>query len=133
MVDLASEMGPGHRPARSADPRRSYYNFSAGETWAPSVNLYENDTAYLVCVDLAGVEKEKIDVTVDRNMLSLKGTRAVPVARGPGAESGRLRVHVMEIDHGMFCRHVELPEDVIKDRITASYNNGLLWIELPKK
>ena len=38
----------------------------------------------------------------------------------------------MEIDHGGFCREVELPEDVDRDRIAANYRNGMLWIELPK-
>jgi HSP20 family molecular chaperone IbpA len=39
----------------------------------------------------------------------------------------------MEIDHGSFCREVELPHDVARDRISAVYRDGLLWIELPKK
>jgi HSP20 family molecular chaperone IbpA len=38
----------------------------------------------------------------------------------------------MEIDHGGFCREVELPEDVDRERIAANYRNGMLWIELPK-
>jgi HSP20 family molecular chaperone IbpA len=45
----------------------------------------------------------------------------------------RISVHLMEIDHGAFCREVELPDDVHRDRIVASHRNGLLWIELPKK
>ena len=39
----------------------------------------------------------------------------------------------MEIDHGSFCREVELPNDVANDKIIATHRNGLLWIELPKK
>jgi HSP20 family molecular chaperone IbpA len=39
----------------------------------------------------------------------------------------------MEIDHGAFCREVELPHDVQPERVTANYRDGLLWIELPKK
>ena len=38
----------------------------------------------------------------------------------------------MEIDHGAFCREVELPEDVDRKRIAANSRNGMLWIELPK-
>ena len=44
---------------------KGYYNFLPNETWTPSVNLYETETAYLVCVDLAGVDKDKIDVSID--------------------------------------------------------------------
>src|SRR5687768_1046573 len=124
--------------------QKGYYNFCPSETWTPSVNLYETDAAYLVCVDLAGVDKEKIDVEVLDNQLTLKGTREVPMdlldppaAAGAGHEDHaggvrRPRVHLMEIDHGAFCRQVELPEDVVRERISAQYLNGMLWIEIPK-
>jgi HSP20 family protein len=116
--------------------QKGYSNFCPSETWTPTVNLYENDTAYLVCVDLAGVDKDKIDVLVEEQQLVLRGTRAVPTPEesgNPELHNRRVRVHVMEIDHGSFSRHVELPEDVVKESIAASYRNGMLWIELPKK
>jgi HSP20 family molecular chaperone IbpA len=50
-----------------------------------------------------------------------------------GQHGHRLKVHVMEIDHGPFCRDVELPQNVAQERIVAAHRNGLLWIELPKK
>ena len=121
--------------------QKGYFNFCPSETWTPSVNLYETDAAYLVCVDLAGVDKEKIDVEVLDNQLTLKGTREVPAygpllapddPSGPPGNARRPRVHLMEIDHGAFCRQVELPEDVARERITAEYLNGMLWIEIPK-
>lgn len=107
-----------------------YYAFSPAEVWTPNVNLYETEKSYLVCVDLAGVEKEKIDVTVDNHVLKLHGNREIPP---PGGQQSRAKVHLMEIDHGSFSRQVELPDDVSQDKISAHYNNGLLWIELPKK
>ena len=117
--------------------QKAYFNFCPSETWVPSVNLYETADSYLVCVDLAGVEKEKIEVEVVAQVLKLRGTRAVPAheeaASAGGAHEGRrVRIHLMEIDHGSFCREVELPEDVDRDRIAANYRNGMLWIELPK-
>lgn len=113
---------------------KGYYNFLPSESWTPNVNLYETDTYYLVCVDLAGVEKEKIDIEVADGQLSLKGHRAVPVQSPANAtDQARVRVHLMEIDHGSFRRHVELPKDVRNEQITATYENGLLWIQLPKK
>ena len=120
--------------------QKGYFNFCPSETWTPSVNLYETDTSYLVCVDLAGVDKEKIDVEVLDNQLTLKGTREVPMLDGlmpphdepAGGSPRRLRVHLMEIDHGAFCRQVELPEDVVRERISAQYLNGMLWVEIPK-
>jgi HSP20 family protein len=116
--------------------QKGYYNFRPNDTWAPNVNLYENDEAYLVCVDLCGVDKEKIDLEVANGRLSLRGSRAVPTYDEPDAatpEKGKLRVHMMEIDHGAFFREVELPEHVAQAKIEAHYRNGMLWIELPKK
>jgi HSP20 family protein len=115
---------------------KGYFSFCPAETWTPAVNVYENDTAYVVCVDLAGVDKEKIDLTVIDNELRLRGQRVVPTTPGQRegeAPTARLRVHLMEIDHGPFCRQVQLPNNVDKDRIAAQYLNGMLWIELPKK
>ena len=121
---------------------KGYFNFCPSETWTPSVNLYETDGSYLVCVDLAGVDKEKIDIEVVDNQLTLKGQREVPMlvppseVHSPDDSAGtarRFRVHLMEIDHGSFCRQVELPEDVAREHITAQYLNGMLWIEIPKR
>src|SRR5438045_8758328 len=57
--------------------QKGFYVYSS-DTWTPNVNLYETATTYLVCVDLAGVEKEKIDVEVADSRLKLRGSRAVP-------------------------------------------------------
>ena len=110
---------------------KGYYNFCPSETWTPNVNLYETEHSYLVCVDVAGVDKEKIDLEVTGQLLTIRGTRAVPTFDETGT-AGRIRVHVMEIDHGAFCRALELPENISREQINASYRNGLLWIEVPK-
>lgn len=126
---------------------KGYYGFAPTENWTPNVNLYETERAYQVCVDLAGVEKEKIDIEVHQQRLVLRGTRTVPMSASgapqpqpspaPNAPADsnakRTRIHLMEIDHGAFARVVELPNDVLEDKISAEYRNGLLWIELPKK
>ena len=114
---------------------KGYYNFCPSETWTPDVNLYETEQTYLVCVDLAGVDKEKIELVIADGRLKLRGTRNVPV-NPDGDEidpNRRVRVHLLEIDHGSFCREVELPQDVAHDQISASYRNGMLWVEIPKK
>jgi HSP20 family protein len=115
--------------------QKGYYNFLPSETWTPNVNLYETESAYIVCVDLAGVDKEKIELVVVDQRLKLKGARAVPNSPDDDvAENNRrIKVHLMEIDHGGFAREVELPCDVNQDQIIATYRNGLLWVELPKK
>lgn len=115
--------------------QKGFCSFSSNEVWTPAVNLYEKDNAYLVCVDLAGVDKTKIDLTVAAGRLKLRGERPTPAPSDctPGQRPPRVRMHLMEIDHGQFYREVDLPEDVDSEKISASYNNGMLWIELPKK
>ena len=128
--------------------QKGYFNYCPTDTWTPSVNLYETADHYLVCADLAGVDKTKIELEIRENKLRLSGSRQVPrpetamdesadeaaISNPPEAsqETGKIRVHLMEIDHGTFCREVELPLNVDRDRITANYRNGMLWIEIPK-
>jgi len=113
---------------------KGYYGFFSNENWVPNVNLYETEAAYLVCVDLSGVEKEKIDIEVVDGRLRLSGNRAVPMStEGTTNPNVRIRMHLMEIDHGSFAREVELPQDVHREQISARYRDGMLWIELPKK
>ena len=68
-VEVASEPAFGNlqrQMQRMMDSmQKNFFNFCPSETWTPNVNLYENDTAYLVCVDLAGVDKQKIDALAD--------------------------------------------------------------------
>jgi len=133
-IELAREM-PIRSMSRSMSDATSkgFYSFADGETWSPAVNLYETEAGYVVCVDLAGVDKEKIEVVVEKHTLTVRGNRAVPTPAEPTAGQRRIRVHVMEIDHGMFCRQVELPVDVAEGCISAGYVDGMLWIELPKQ
>lgn len=139
-VKLASEptFGSIARHFGKADPyNKGFFGFMPSDTWTPNVNLYESETCYVVCVDLAGVDKSEIEVLVQDQRLKLTGQRpppaASPVKGAPTNCDVRLRVHLMEIDHGRFARDVELPADVDALKITATFENGLLWIELPKK
>ena len=142
-LENATEGSFGHL-ARTASKmmdqmQKGFYVYSP-DTWTPNVNLYETAHSYFVCVDLAGVEKEKIDVEVADQRLMLRGARPVPLPELPEAETTegepagkRAKVHLMEIDHGAFTREVELPPDANRDRIAAAHKNGMLWIEIPKK
>ena len=123
------------RQGKPTDPyQKGYYGFYPSESWTPCVNLYETARSYLICVDLAGVEKEKIDVQVADQRLTLRGTRQVPSysSAGPVDPHEKVRIHLMEIDHGGFTRDVEIPTNANRQKITASYRNGMLWIEIPK-
>jgi len=141
LLELASDPpfrnpGPPNQVTRIIDQlQKGYNNFFPSEVWTPSVNLYETETAYHVCVDLAGVDKSKIDIDIVESRLTIRGSRAVPTRDGLDSDgnSRRVRVHLMEIDHGAFTREVELPTDVLSADITAVHHNGMLWVELPRK
>ena len=99
----------------------------SGHGWQPRINVYEVPDAYWVCVELAGVPSDEIDIRVESGILYICGTRPKPSLP---AESPTVGVHTMEIDSGAFSREVPLPSDVVIERITANYRDGYLWIEL---
>ena len=138
-VEAANEPSFGHISRQMNklmdQMQKGFFTFSPNETWTPNVNLYENETSYCVCVDLAGVVKEEIDIHVHDQTLIFKGRREVPTwpLDADPASHPRCKLHLMEIDHGHFSREVELPRDVESSQINAIYRNGMLWIELPKK
>lgn len=109
---------------------QGFHKYRPDETWSPMLNLYEDDTHYCIVVDLAGVKPEEIELHPEAGTLVLSGYRPTP---GMSDASGNVRLHHMEIDHGRFCRTLELPADVDIDRIEAFYKTGFLWIRLPKK
>ena len=113
-----------------------FHRYRDRESWSPAVNLYEDDGAYLMVVDLAGVDPKTIDLRVEKHQLVLRGNRPAP--RPPERSHCRLeapdrvRMHMMEIDHGPFHRSLELPEQVDPSRIKACYRNGFLWVKMAK-
>jgi HSP20 family protein len=111
------------------------FHSSVPELWQPRVNLYETLHCYFVCVELAGVESQKIDVHLEQGRLMLGGTREkpslpeCPVGQG---DCGEIGVHLMEIDSGQFERKITIPSNVDVDRVDATCKDGYLWITLPR-
>ena len=108
---------------------------SAESTWRPAVNAYRCASCLRVCVDLAGVDQSEIELRIEPGRLLLRGRRELPHPAGehlasPPHRRG-LQVLAMEIDHGPFERHFDLPSEVVAARVTAEQHNGLLWIILP--
>lgn len=109
---------------------RNYFQSSGPDSWAPSLNIYETSDRYVVCVDLAGMNRESIDVRAEDQALRIRGTRPRPVIPDPPEE---VSVHLMEIDSGKFQRKVPIPADVDREAIGAQYRNGFLWITMPRR
>ena len=110
---------------------RVQFSRVAPAKWQPAINAFRCETAIRICVDLAGIEKSKIDLTVEPRQVIIRGTRDVPE---PSHGEGRaLQLLALEIDYGPFEREVPLPAEVDVDRASAEQENGLLWIHLPLK
>jgi len=102
--------------------------FAPGGVWRPAINAYRCERGMRICVDLAGVDKTRIDLTAEPRRLLIRGFRQPPE---PGAGERPVQVLAMEIDYGPFEREVPLPISVEVEKITAEQRNGLLWISLP--
>ena len=104
--------------------------------------MYETAENFIVCVELAGMPRERIEVRADRGVLHIQGDRGRPRIpeqarpRSPrqscGPTSTEVSVHLMEIDSGRFHRRVPIESDVIVDEISAVYQHGYLWVVMPR-
>lgn len=108
--------------------RRNFSQYARPEGWQPAVNAYRCDDCIKVCVDLAGVDKADIDLSVEPRRLIIRGVRSAPEPKS--GEPVALQILAMEIDHGPFVRELLFPVDVMPEEATAEQLNGLLWIYL---
>lgn len=98
-------------------------------TWTPAINFYEDERYYYLVADVAGADVDQMELRVEGGVFTFCGHRESPQ---PPQTAGPLSLHLMEIDHGRFCRALELPKDVDVDDIQASYRSGYLWVRMPK-
>ena len=97
--------------------------------WQPPINAYRCAKCATICVDLAGVDKETINLEVESRKVMLRGRRPAP--EPAGAQGAPVQVLAMEINYGEFEKEILLPFDVRTEGVTAEQKNGLLWIYLP--
>ena len=95
--------------------------------WAPAVDIVESDSDILIKAELPGVEAKDVSISLDNNVLSLRGERHSE------KEINRENYHRMERATGSFSRSFALPASIDADRVTADFRNGLLTITLPKR
>jgi len=110
---------------------RLQFSRFAPHAWEPAINAYRCEKSIRICVDLAGVDRAFIDLTVESRRVVIRGTRELPE---PTDDEGcALQLLAMEIDYGPFIREVPLPAEVEIEQAHAEQRNGLLWISLPLK
>lgn len=107
-----------------------YFQFSQSTSWEPSVNIYEDEERFYVCVDLAGLRKEEVGVEVTDQEIRISGERPVPVPCNPLNPQCILR---MEINSGRFFRAIKLPSRADMNTTQARLDNGFLWITVNKQ
>ena len=92
--------------------------------WIPASDVYEDEREYLLALDLPGIDRDALDVSLDDGRLVIRGERK-------GAEGVRARR--TERPQGRFVRTFSLPDAVERGSISADYKDGVLLLHLPKR
>jgi len=92
----------------------------------PAIDVFEDKDNIFVKVEMAGLKKEDISISLSNSMLTISGKKAET------KEEKKENYYRKEIREGSFSRSVELPCEVNRDKVSASYTDGLLDIILPK-
>jgi HSP20 family protein len=94
--------------------------------WAPALDISERKDAYLVTVELPGVEADDLEITLEDGLLTIQGERHF------APDSSEQQFHRVERRYGAFRRSITLPAQVQAEQIEASFDNGVLQIMVPK-
>ncbi|MCC8369016.1 MAG: Hsp20/alpha crystallin family protein [Rickettsia endosymbiont of Oxypoda opaca] len=94
---------------------------------APRTDISETDTEYNLEVELPGVVQQNIELKIDNNILTIKGSRE------ESSEDKNKNYHMRERYYGTFQRSISLPLNINEEDIEARFENGILHIKIPKK
>jgi HSP20 family protein len=94
--------------------------------WSPSVDVSETDKEYLIKVELPGVDKQDVKVSIHEGVLTIQGERKLE------SEEKNKKYHRVEREYGRFARSFVLPENVDETSVGASHKDGLLNVTLGK-
>lgn len=100
--------------------------FRLSDEWAPGVDVVETKDEVVVRAEVPGMTKEDISVTLQDNVLTLRGEKKQEQAQNDAT------YHRVERMYGSFVRSFTLPTLVLADKVRAHYKNGVLEITLPK-
>jgi HSP20 family protein len=94
--------------------------------WMPPVDIRESGDALMLSVDLPGVKKEDVQITLENNVLTVGGERKFE------KDVEEENYHRIERAYGSFARSFTVPGNLRHDQIQASFENGVLTVTLPK-
>jgi HSP20 family protein len=114
-----------------AEARLPLKRYGAGEEleladWLPAVDVTEDSEKYTIKVELPGVAKEDVKVTVEDGVLTIMGERKEE------KEERDKKHHRIERSYGSFRRTFTLPEDSSGEKVSADFKDGILKVHLPK-
>jgi HSP20 family protein len=96
-------------------------------TWAPPVDIFEDENDIVLKAELPGVDPKDVEVKVEDNTLYLKGERKFE------KEVKEENYHRVERSYGSFARSFSLPNSINAEKVKAEYKDGLLTLTLPKR
>jgi HSP20 family protein len=94
--------------------------------WAPALDISERKDAYLVTVELPGVEADDLEITLEDGLLTIQGERRF------AHDSSEQQFHRVERRYGAFRRSITLPAHVMAEGIEATADDGVLQVVVPK-
>ncbi len=94
--------------------------------FVPAVDMYEDKNSVIVEAQLAGIDPEKVDISIENDVLCLKGESEKK------SEVEEKNYYRKEISRGSFYRSVPLPAHVIGEKARAEATDGVLKISIPK-
>jgi HSP20 family protein len=95
-------------------------------SWSPACNAYEDERSYWVQAALPGLERKDIEIVVEDEVLTIKGERKEDLSKDR-------TYFVREFNRGSFVRSFKLPNTADQTKVAATYQNGVLTVELPKR
>ena len=107
----------------------SWSGSTEGRTWVPALDVVERHDAYLIALEVPGVDPSTIDVSFEQNVLTVRGSKPMGFELNKDSE---LRVYSSERVVGDFERSIRLPEFVDGENISAEFKHGVLFLTVPK-
>jgi HSP20 family protein len=93
--------------------------------WAPNTDVYVSDSGLVIKVELAGMQRENLELTVEGDNLRISGQRF------DGCRTPQCKFQAMEINYGVFETVIDVPEGFDVTRGKAVYQNGFLRVDIP--